>query len=57
MTEKVRGLSYFWHTDQELDEQQPANEAFDYSGIDSGTISLFPSAQRPSPQLAGKIIW
>ncbi len=38
MTEKVRGLSYFWHTDQELDEQQPANVAFDYSGIDSLTL-------------------
>ena len=38
MTEKVRGLSYFWHTDQELDEQQPANEAFDYSSIDSLTL-------------------
>ncbi len=35
MTEKVRGLSYFWHTDQELDQQQPANLDFDYTGIDS----------------------
>ena len=38
MTEKVRGLSYFWHTDQELDQQQPANLDFDYSGIDSLTL-------------------
>lgn len=38
MTEKVRGLSFFWHTDQELDKRQPANEAFDYSGIDSLTL-------------------
>ncbi|AFK05438.1 hypothetical protein Emtol_4315 [Emticicia oligotrophica DSM 17448] len=38
MTDKVRGLSYFWHTDQELDEQQPANVDFDYSGIDSLTL-------------------
>ena len=38
MTEKIRGLSYFWHTDQELDQQQPANLAFDYSGIDSLTL-------------------
>jgi hypothetical protein len=38
MTEKVRGLSYFWHTDQELDQQQPANIDFDYSGIDSLTL-------------------
>lgn len=39
MTEKIRGLSYFWHSDQELDKQQPAHRAFDYSGIDS--LSLF----------------
>lgn len=38
MTEKVRGLSYFWHTDKELDQQQPANVEFDYSGIDSLTL-------------------
>jgi hypothetical protein len=38
MTEKLRGLSFFWHTDQELDQQQPANEPFDYSGIDSLTL-------------------
>jgi hypothetical protein len=39
MTEKVRGLSYFWHTDQELDQQQPAHLEFDYTGIDS--LSIF----------------
>ncbi|WP_394991508.1 glycosyltransferase family 2 protein [Emticicia sp.] len=38
MTEKIRGLSYFWHTDQELDQQQPSNLDFDYSGIDSLTL-------------------
>lgn len=39
MTEKVRGLSYFWHTDEELDQQQAANVSFDYSAIDS--LQLF----------------
>lgn len=39
MTDKIRGLSYFWHSDQELDKKQPSNVAFDYSGIDS--LKLF----------------
>lgn len=39
MTDKIRGLSYFWHSDQELDKQQPSNVAFDYSEIDS--LKLF----------------
>ena len=38
MTDKIRGLSYFWHSDQELDKQQPSDVAFDYSEIDSLTL-------------------
>ncbi len=38
MAEKVRGVSYFWHTDLELDKMQAPNLDFDYSGIDSLTL-------------------
>ncbi len=35
MAEKIKGVSRFWHTDEEINEKIKVGETFDYSKIDS----------------------